>query len=575
MTFGLTPFAGAPFGGATDAPIVSTDDWLAMLENPTIPRVYIVQLKLIDRANPLTELFGSALGTRALGRADGEEDDTIPVVTYVYYGDNTYNTKTTDIALPSQLVEPRMLQAIDTVRQFPIQPQATDRGQAAGAKITLANADGELSSLFIDNTIDGQSIPLWLVPQHSPFSVARKVDEMIATGVSGNRDKITISLRGPKLRIETPFQESAYRGTGGLEGDGSVINDLKPLTYGECFNVRPKLILRAYNIYQVHDGAIFALAAVRDRGVPMTVHEACTTFFQLVASEPPAGKYSYHLASGTLKVNLGDALADYDNDVRVDVLGDATGGYIRYTGPILRRIAKRRAGMADSEIALSSFESFKDGVVGYHFDGSQRTTKVSDVFSQMLRPYNGYYGRLAGSVNLSIGSPPDLDSVGAAHHLTEADFISFDPLANPSEILFEMSYGYRKNWHPHAEEDLATSLSAAEKKPLYEDSQTVVDGRGNVLSHHPDAIRLDKFDSYYRDAGPAQTQLNAVMDYMSGDTMFFRAVVPGFGVNIPDTAVLEVDYPFYFSSPKKFSITGRRNRTAKDTVEFILRGNME
>src|SRR3546814_6612107 len=79
--------------------------------------------------------------------------------------------------------------------------------------------------------------------------------------------KIVLGLRDRHALFQRPLITATYGGTGDEDGDSTVVGVPKPQGYGQISNAEGVLINSGLLIWQLHDGEISAVDAVRDKGV--------------------------------------------------------------------------------------------------------------------------------------------------------------------------------------------------------------------------------------------------------------------------------------------------------------------
>jgi hypothetical protein len=131
---------------------------------------------------------------------------------------------------------------------------------------------------------------------------------------SRSRGTINLSILDKMAKLNTALTEkvlgSGYVGSlnliSGYTGSNTVLDSnkdaLRPLLFGECFNVTPLQVSNSYwngtvnrgNLYQVHDGAIENILEVRDNGAPVSYEEIASS-----------GMFALHNASyGTITASV-------------------------------------------------------------------------------------------------------------------------------------------------------------------------------------------------------------------------------------------------------------------------------
>lgn len=81
--------------------------------------------------------------------------------------------------------------------------------------------------------------------------------------VSKDRNTLNISIRDVLQKLNSPIMDEVVGGT------GTTKDQIRPLVFGEVFNITPVLIDSANLIYMVHNGPVERIIEVRDNGVPL------------------------------------------------------------------------------------------------------------------------------------------------------------------------------------------------------------------------------------------------------------------------------------------------------------------
>jgi hypothetical protein len=215
--------------------------------------------------------------------------------------------------------------------------------------------------------------------------------ERIASG-GGYADRVTIASgtaadlaqAGPgelSLRVhdraedlrDTLLVVSRYAGTGGFEGGVELQGRPRPLVFGRVFNAPTVPVDPANLWFDVNDGQVEAIEAVRDNGVALTAS----------GSNPPAsGSYYADLSNG--RVRLGD---DPVGQVTVDVKGAApSGAWKDDLGDVVRHVVTAIGGLTDpGDLDTATFTAIatdRPGVIGYA-TGSDEIS-VADFLDQVV-----------------------------------------------------------------------------------------------------------------------------------------------------------------------------------------------
>lgn len=81
--------------------------------------------------------------------------------------------------------------------------------------------------------------------------------------VSKDRNTLNISIRDILQKLNSPITDEVVGGT------GTTKDQIRPLVFGEVFNITPVLVDSANLLYMVHNGPVERIIEVRDNGVPL------------------------------------------------------------------------------------------------------------------------------------------------------------------------------------------------------------------------------------------------------------------------------------------------------------------
>lgn len=194
--------------------------------------------------------------------------------------------------------------------------------------LEIINESGSIDS-WLNDAWDGRALKMYIGDPAWPKNDFRLVLDGVAADIyAKDRTTLALRLRDKTWRLNVPAQTSL------IGGSTANANNPKPLCYGECFNVEPVLIDAALHKYQVHDGAINAISAVRDSGVAVsyTADASAGTF---TLSTTPAGR------------------------VTADVQGAKPGGvYLTKCADIVQDLVTARSTLTAADIDTANFTAF-------------------------------------------------------------------------------------------------------------------------------------------------------------------------------------------------------------------------
>lgn len=490
--------------GITDA------EFAAWLEADARPRCLLVEVVAYDDALPGTE-------TRYLSN--------MPFATRPI--DTPANTIYEDLIVEAPAFETRIDEALG------------GRSRSAYGDIVVANVGGALDAWLADGW-DGRAVrvligsPDWHRPDFRVVLLGTVAD-IDAPG----RDTLALKIRDRTHLFDVPVQTS-------LVGGSTVNADRpKPLAFGPCFNIEPVLIDAATHTYQVHDGAIDAIVAVRDNGVA-------------VANTP-------NLAAGTFTLSSAPA-----GRITADVRGaKPSGTYLTTAADIVEHLATTRGGLSAADIDTTAFVAFETASpqpLGLYI---RERRNLIDAIDDLITSVGGWWafgrdGRLrAGRLDAPFGSP--VLSIGA-------DEVEFDSASIRVRELpvASVRLGHTRNWTLQDPDALAGAVSEA-NRALYAAASTVANATNSVATKHLQAPNPDIAETLLTSASDAATEatrraaLRNVVRTVVSLTTFVRPLTLELG------DVVELTHPrFGFESGELAVVVGLRERLLDNRVELEL-----
>lgn len=238
--------------------------------------------------------------------------------------------------------------------------------------MTLANADRALDPYQAHSWGE---IRCWRWPEGEPFAAAVSVlsgrCSQPSFGLRSSQvGRVGLALYDLRADLEGPLQATVYEGTNGVGGvlyegapDG-LKGRVKPLAYGRLDDAHlpAPQVNGAVLAHQLHAGALQGSEAVFDRGDAAGFTDAGNyAGGAFDAYNPAPAAYATDLGRGLLKIN-GDPVGRLTFGVR----GDAVGGYVETTGPILARLLAQ-AGVAPGRIDASVAAVPSTAIIGAWF----------------------------------------------------------------------------------------------------------------------------------------------------------------------------------------------------------------
>jgi len=226
-------------------------------------------------------------------------------------------------------------------------PEPLGRASTQFGELALANGDAVLDP-WLAYHWEGRAITVkaglkgWTLAQ---FGVVLEAE---AGPPEWDEEELRLPLRDRGARLERPVQQNAYIGTGGLEGAADLAGQPKPLAFGRVLNARPQLLDAGLLIYQIHDGQVQDIDAVRDKGIALTdAGDLALAAILDPTTVVAGGSFASNLANGLIRLGATPA-----GQVTADLRGDVSDGVHAATAAaIAQHIVTRRLGGASLDTA--------------------------------------------------------------------------------------------------------------------------------------------------------------------------------------------------------------------------------
>lgn len=437
--------------------------------------------------------------------------------------------------------------------------------------IVLNNQDGALDPL-VGYGFDGRAFTLREVDGQSPAqapAVARGVLAGIDTGDAWK--SLRLRLRDGLAALQVPLLTARYAGTttsGGLgvEGDGTLKDQIKPLALGFVPSVSPK----AVNVYDlVGQVSIAPVAAIQiyDGAVPLTWAGDVPTVAALMAWIQVPGRYLTCLAAGLYRLGGSPAFA-----VTADVAeraSPADGSAARVAARMLDRL-----GATYDTASFASLHAANPAPVGIFVDtDANADTLIAQVLASIgaaLVPTD--LGVLqAVRLETPIGDPVatiTLRDIGADGELALAS--GPDSAGVPA---WSVALTWGRVWQTISAEDAARADVTPERGAFLQvATRTATASDPAVKTAHPLAatVSLDTLLTQRVDAEAEAARLLALHSFRRDR---LTLTVPDRRGRLDLGAVVAVRLPrFGFDAGKLFRVVARQDDFGKRTVRLGLWG---
>lgn len=552
------------YGIGDASPAVPTA-FMASVTGASTATIFLVEVELYAAGDD--ESDGGGVGAQPIGTAPigGEEAGTSATVVTVRLSDWPFITADSDTPA-STWYEPACREPLEISRSIPMAPEARADGQHNGT-IILDNESGQLDAYLDGYGFGGRLVRVLAGDPEAAREDFAVIFEGVVTTWEAETERVRLRVRDNAFGLDTPHISTTYAGTGGYEGPAGLKGRIKPKIYGRVFNA-PMILLTTtpMPIWQVSDGAIEAVDALRDGGTALS---NAGDVADLTATSVSAGTFKTDLTRGLLATN---GLPNFQ--LRADVRGCSANGYVETAPAIAERLLIDR-GVDDSQRESGSFAALAagiDGIAGIRVDDDTTTRALLD---QVLRGIGAhwYAGRdgLLRAGRLTVPDP-----AGWVVALDETLLIRVDRLQLPDTInpaTWRRRVAFKTNQAPQAEDDLAASVSADDRIAYGNERLEVRATDGTVKTRHPTASDPAPLASPLYEEADAQAVADHLLALQSADRQVLALVLksPGFALDLGQT-VRVFWSALGLTAGRDMRIVGIRESCAERTVRLVVWG---
>lgn len=565
----VNPVAWGPVAGLLrDDPTPA--GFVATVEDPLARLVFLAEIEAFKggvpaQANLMGPVAGGPLAAIAQAGPSGDGLVTIRAADRGWIGEPA------DSTWPNTIYEPRLAVPLVLEREIPILPETDRRGSVSYGAVELVNADGGLDDYVNSYAVNGRPVRILLGPgpaadgtpaDYAAFSTVAKV---VGDQWASDLGRLRITVRDQGFRLEGPLQTTLYGGTGGADGNAEVQGRPKPLALGIVRNVTPVLIDTANAVFQVNDGPVLAIDAVRDQGLALTPGADYPDHAALVAAAVAPGTFATCLAGGYFRLGTFPTAGLLTADLR----GDANGGYVDTHGAVAKRLLTQRAGIALAELDVGSFDSWPSGAMGLYAADPISTAQVLDDLAASVGGW--WVTRQDGRIGAGRLSEPATRSPALV--LDQTNIRAIDPLDLPALPRWRQRVGYQRNWTVQRGEDINASVGAALRQFLLAAWRVQTQADATVQSRYPLAPDPPPLPTFFDGVGDAGALCDALMDLHSPTRQAFAVTIGASGHLVDLNDAVRLAWPRWgLSAGKTFAIFGHRIDGDRGTVTLKLWG---
>lgn len=315
--------------------------------------------------------------------------------------------------------------------------------------LEVNNPSGELDSwldhtkyIWVNKSINiYYGDPRWVC---ADIASIRTTFKLIFSGVvadidSRSRTLINIKLRDKLERLNTPITENvlgvqAGKVQGQLENEESI----KPLVFGEVFNMQPLLMDPTNFKFMFNDGLAEGIIEVRDNGVPLSAYTTNLTEGTFILTYPVAGTCTASVQGVRNTINL--ATGALVNNSYVNNIATIIALIVTEYGKVATRFTADDLDLSN----LSDFSIANTQKVGIVISDRENVLNVCQRLASSIGAQL-YVNRLGKLQLLKIGVPTLDDTV----YITDNDILHASlSINNKLEVVAATSINYCINWSP-------------------------------------------------------------------------------------------------------------------------------
>lgn len=512
MIPGITKFPEEPVATLPASLRSSTaNQFAALLSNPD--EQFIILLIANPYDGSATHKISALPGMVAALPVAGGIDITIDGgESAVYLSDQGYSTNGED-SIPHQLFPDYLSPALNSSITLFNGSEPSGAGTTSIGDIVINNNDGEMDYLLDDSyAFDGRNLKLLAGQKDLRLNQFGTVITGSVASINADDSRITLSMTDSSAFLQLPLQRNKYTGAGGVNGDSDLQGTSRPYAAGRVRNITPVLVSSSDLLYQVNDGQVNAIDAVRDRGVGLTnagdygsvdLLLAATTG---VGNDIEPGEFATCLTEGFFRLG-----GQPDGLVTGDVRGDADNGYVNTAGAIVKRIITTRLGafgLQSNQVdsgSINKLDVAQPAEVGVYVDSD---ISVAEVISALMNGIGGYwFFKRTGEFSVGRLEKPSAPVL----QFDDEDIISIFKMDMPLPV-WRRSVTWRKSWTIQSAEDLAGSVSDADRQLYGNEYRYSVNENSQVIGKHRlarDVSSIGFFDAE-SDADDEAARLNTL-----------------------------------------------------------------
>ena len=476
------------WGALSELPLSTLDDESVaalavetLVDNEVRNFVYLVEIYAFQAQDQVGSADIAALSELPLSTIPESAEALETLVTF-RFSNRPFITEVDDTP-SAELYDPRVIQPLLVERSLPDDGGAMAFTGVAEivANIVLDNADGGLDTLLTSYTVDGRRV-IVRVGDRSATSIDdfEVIYDGAAVGYEHDEETVTLRLRSSLSKIDLPVTTHEYEGSGGVNGGADLKLKPYPLCYGDAQNVTAVPVDATNRIYQVHDGRVNDITAVKERGRALTL----------------TNDYTLDLTNGRFTLAASPA-----GLITADVQGDkSSGDYVVTAADIARRLLIDRIGYTAMQLDTNAFnQTAADQPATVALFVGAVKTPGRDALNLLLRPH-GLFITDDRAGRVTIGRFASGFATDALVLEGKRDILTIErrpaPIDPPAATI---QVAYERNWTVQTE-DVASALTLAQRQYLaeaerLESAESITAENNHINAQSPEPVHSSFADS--------------------------------------------------------------------------------
>jgi len=392
------------------------------------------------------------------------------------FSDHTWISKPDDPRITNVSYRPRLLSALNVTRTASLRG-GRRQVQTTTGYVELANRDGKLDYLAASRSADGLPTLIRHGPRRSYLDSFRTRLSVRGFSFEGTRDRVRLELQGDVSIVDGSLALDYYDGRGGLGGDPELAGLPVPDVFGPAFNVTPRLILKAFRVWQAGLGPLLGITEIRDRALPYTIVADVPDLNALVSYSLGTGEAVTCNALGLFRL-----WADPVGRVTFDANGYVWNGVYINTLPLMAEyILRVRARLPAGEFDRSGTYQMPNYEANYATGTS--TPSCADVLDLIAESASAFYGRRrSGLYGFTTYAAPENYSAPAPILVKSEDIRKEH---NENSPISEQTVWYKTNWTVMSDDEV--SEVAPNRDQYLSAGQYITIGNGLAAAFFPSA----------------------------------------------------------------------------------------